>query len=130
VRRPGYPGLVVTGRDADEMRCAAAAVRKQLAFYGSTPAYRPVLEHHGWGDLQPELQQLSRQGRWDDMAGLIDDELLDTFAVVAEPDHVGAAISARFGGAVDRFTLYTPYGLHPSVAAQIVADLHAAAAGN
>jgi probable F420-dependent oxidoreductase len=122
-----YPGLVVTGRDDEEMRAAEAAVRKQLAFYGSTPAYRPVLEHHGWGDLQPELQQLSREGRWDDMTGLIDDELLGTFAVVAEPDRVATAITARFGGAVDRFTLYTPYALHPSVAAQIVADLHAAA---
>jgi probable F420-dependent oxidoreductase len=122
-----YPGLVVTGRDAGEMRAADAAVRKQLAFYGSTPAYRPVLEHHGWGDLQPELQQLSRDGRWDDMTALVDDELLATFAVVAEPDRVGAAISDRFGGAVDRFTLYTPYALHPSVAARVVADLHAAA---
>jgi probable F420-dependent oxidoreductase len=121
-----YPGMVVTGRDDEEMRAAEAAVRKQLAFYGSTPAYRPVLEHHGWGDLQPELQQLSREGRWDDMTGLIDDELLATFAVVAEPDRVGAAISARFEGAVDRFTLYTPYALHPSVAALVVADLHAA----
>lgn len=119
-----YPGLVVTGRDEAEMAVAAAAVRKQLAFYGSTPAYRGVLEHHGWGALQPELQSLSKQGEWDAMAGLIDDEMLSTFAVVATPGDVGRVIRQRFDGVVDRFTLYTPYGLHRSVEEQIVTDMH------
>jgi probable F420-dependent oxidoreductase len=123
-----YPGMVVTGRDDGEMRAATASVRKQLAFYGSTPAYRPVLDHHGWADLQPELQQLSRRGEWDDMAALIDDEMLETFAVVAEPDRAADAIRARFAGAVDRFTLYTPYAVHPTVVSRIVRDLHATAA--
>jgi probable F420-dependent oxidoreductase len=119
-----YPGLVVTGRDEAEMAVAAAAVRKQLAFYGSTPAYRGVLEHHGWGALQPQLQSLSRQGEWDAMARLIDDEMLSTFAVLAEPDQVGSTIRRRFDGVVDRFTLYTPYSLHRSVEEQIVRDMH------
>jgi probable F420-dependent oxidoreductase len=122
-----YPGLVVTGRDAGEMQTATASVRKQLAFYGSTPAYRPVLDHHGWGDLQPALQQLSRRGEWDEMASLIDEELLGTFAIVAAPDRVADAIRTRFDGAVDRFTLYTPYAAHPSVVSRIVRDLHDAA---
>jgi probable F420-dependent oxidoreductase len=121
-----YPGMVVTGRDAEEMRAATASVRKQLAFYGSTPAYRPVLDHHGWGDLQPALQQLSRRGEWDEMASLIDDEVLATFAIVAEPDGVADAILGRFAGAVDRFTLYTPYAVDPAVVSRIVRDLHAA----
>jgi probable F420-dependent oxidoreductase len=121
-----YPGLVVTGRDAEETAAATATVRKQLAFYGSTPAYRPVLDHHGWGDLQPALQQLSRRGEWDEMASLIDDEVLATFAVVAEPDGVADAILGRFAGAVDRFTLYTPYAVDPAVVSRIVRDLHAA----
>jgi probable F420-dependent oxidoreductase len=119
-----YPGLVVTGRDEAEMAVAAAAVRKQLAFYGSTPAYRGVLEHHGWGALQPKLQSLSKQGEWDAMARLIDDEMLSTFAVLAEPDAVGTTIRRRFDGVVDRFTLYTPYSLHPSVEEQIIRDMH------
>ena len=72
-----YPGMVVTGVDEASFAEAEAATRKQLAFYGSTPAYRPVLELHGWGDLQSELNILSKRGAWDDMTGLIDDEVLD-----------------------------------------------------
>jgi hypothetical protein len=56
------------------------ATRRLLAFYGSTPAYRPVLDIHGWGDLQPELNAMSKQGRWQEMAGLITDEVLHTIA--------------------------------------------------
>ncbi len=67
------------------MATAVAGTRSLLAFYGSTPAYRPVLDAHGWGDLQPELNTLSKQGRWDEMGGLIDDEMLDTLAVRGEP---------------------------------------------
>ena len=77
-----YPGLVVTGVDEAGFEAAAKAVRSQLAFYGSTPAYRPVLDLHGWGDLQTELNTLSKRGAWDDMAALIDDDVLTTFAVV------------------------------------------------
>jgi hypothetical protein len=76
------PVFVVTGVDETEM-AAAAGTRKQIAFYASTPAYRKVLELHGWGDLQTELHRLSLDGRWDAMADLIDDEILETFAVVA-----------------------------------------------
>ena len=56
------------------------ATRRLLAFYGSTPAYRPVLDMHGWGDLQPELNALSKQGRWEEMGRLIDDDVLHTIA--------------------------------------------------
>src|SRR5580692_7782064 len=79
-----YPGFVVTGADGKSTEAAATAVRQQIAFYGSTPAYRPVLDLHGWGDLQPELNTLSKRGAWDQMADLIDDEMLNTFAVVGE----------------------------------------------
>jgi|GEM_PF-106792 len=77
-----FPGMVVTGLDEAAVIALAAATRKQLAFYGSTPAYRPVLDLHGWGDLQAELNTLSKRGAWDDMANLIDDDMLHTFAVV------------------------------------------------
>ena len=81
-----YPGMVVTGADEAGFAAATRAVKAQLAFYGSTPAYRPVLELHGWGDLQTELNTLSKRGSWDAMADLIDDEMLNTFAVVGELD--------------------------------------------
>ena len=72
-------------------------MRQQIAFYGSTPAYRPVLELHGWGDLQPELNTLSKRGEWVKMGELIDDDMLNAFAVVAPLDQVagrGAAAAS------------------------------------
>ena len=105
-------GLVVTGRTEEEMAAADLGVRRQIAFYGSTPAYHGVLELHGWGELGVELNRLSRstdEDRWVRMGELIDDDVLGAFAVVAEPDALGPALVARFGGIVDRFTFYTPY---------------------
>ena len=64
------------------MAAAATGTRQQIAFYGSTPAYRAVLDLHGWGGLQDELNALSKQGKWAEMGDLIDDEILNTFAVV------------------------------------------------
>ena len=103
------PAFIVTGQDDEEMAASAVGVRRQVAFYGSTPAYRGVLEHHGWGDLQDELNVLSKQGEWATMGELIDDEILGTFAVVAEPDAIAGALLERWGGLVDRISFYAPY---------------------
>jgi probable F420-dependent oxidoreductase len=94
--------MVATGGNDDEVAAAATATRKQIAFYGSTPAYRKVLELHGWGDLHTELNRLSKQGEWDAMGSLIDDEMLAAFAVVGPVDQVGAAVKDRCDGVVDR----------------------------
>jgi len=96
------PVFIVTGRDDAEMATAAAAYRNQIAFYASTPAYRRVLELHGWGDLQPDLRRLSLAGAWDDMSALIDDDMLGAFAVAAPIDRVGAALAERCAGVIDR----------------------------
>jgi probable F420-dependent oxidoreductase len=96
------PVFVVTGDSDAELAAAAAATRKQIAFYGSTPAYRRVLELHGWGDLQTELHQLSLQGAWDTMGSLIDDEMLEAFAVVAPVADVAADLRNRYDGVLDR----------------------------
>jgi len=104
-----YPGFVVTGRDDKELAKASQATRQQIAFYGSTPAYRPVLDLHGWGDLQTELNALSKQGEWVKMADLIDDDVLTAFAVVTEPEKVPEQIYGRYGDMVDRFSFYAPY---------------------
>jgi probable F420-dependent oxidoreductase len=124
-----YPGFVVTGSDEEAMRASAREIRRRIAFYGSTPAYRPVLELHGWGELQTELRTLSLQGRWDDMGSLVNDEVLRTFAVVAEPDGVAEAILARFGGLVDRFMLTVPRRDDLEAWAPMVESLNADAAG-
>jgi probable F420-dependent oxidoreductase len=94
--------MVATGENDSELAAATAAVRKQIAFYGSTPAYRKVLELHGWDDLHTELHRLSLDGEWDTMGSLIDDEMLTAFAVVGPVDTVAAALRGRCQGAVDR----------------------------
>ena len=100
------PVFVVSGFRADDAAEQAAATRNQIAFYGSTPAYRPVLEHHGWGDAQSELNRLSKQGRWNDMGDVIDDSMLDAFAIVADPPDVPVRLAERFGGVLDRLQFY------------------------
>jgi probable F420-dependent oxidoreductase len=106
------PGLVVSGRTEEEMARAAAAVKETIAFYGSTPAYRPVLELHGWEALADELHALSvgrREDKWTAMRDLVDDEVLSTFAVVGTAEEVGPMVRERFDGAVDRFSVYASY---------------------
>jgi probable F420-dependent oxidoreductase len=100
------PGFVVTGATEHEMAAHAKAAKAQLAFYGSTPAYRPVLELHGWGELQSELHARSKRGEWTEMGELVDDEVLAAFAVVAPPERVADAVLERWGGLVDRFGFY------------------------
>jgi probable F420-dependent oxidoreductase len=106
------PGFVVTGRDEAETASAADGVRAQVAFYGSTPAYRPVLELHGWGALADELHALSVRrdpDRWTAMRDRVPDEVLQEFAVVAPPGEVADRVRERFDGLVDRFSVYAPY---------------------
>jgi alkanesulfonate monooxygenase SsuD/methylene tetrahydromethanopterin reductase-like flavin-dependent oxidoreductase (luciferase family) len=100
--------FVVTGRNEKEFAESAVAVRNQIAFYGSTPAYLPVLEHHGWADLGVELNRLSKTrdpDKWLEMGKLIDDDVLHTFAIVAEPDQVGPRLRARWGALITRYEL-------------------------
>ena len=99
-----YPGFVVSGTTEEAFAQTKQAVCKQIAFYGSTPAYAPVLGIEGWGELQPELNRLSKQGQWDEMGTLITDEVLDKFAVVGEPDAAVDKFLSRFGDVVDRTT--------------------------
>ena len=94
--------MVVAGDDEETFASSREAVRAQLAFYASTPTYRPVLELHGWGELQTEANRLTREGRWQDMGELICDDILDTFAVVSERiDDVPSLLFQRYGGLVD-----------------------------
>ncbi|MFN8227931.1 MAG: LLM class F420-dependent oxidoreductase [Mycobacterium sp.] len=119
------PVFVVTGRDEGEMAAAAAAYRKQIAFYASTPAYRRVLELHGWGELQPELRRLSLAGAWDAMADLVDDEMLGAFAVVAPIDKVAAALAHRCDGVLDRVLPGFAGGTPEPVIAAVLEDVRA-----
>ena len=108
------PSFVVTGSDEKEMEAAAAGTRQQIAFYGSTPAYRGVLDIHGWGGLQDELNTLSKQGKWVEMGSLITDDILNTFAVVGEPEGVAPELHRRYGDVINRISFYAPYKSDPA----------------
>jgi probable F420-dependent oxidoreductase len=99
------PGFVVARDTEEEIATGIQFVKQQISVYGSTPAYRPVLETHGWGELQDELNALSKRGAWDKMPGLIDDEILHTFAVVGTPEDASAEIQRRYGDLATRITL-------------------------
>jgi len=107
------PLFVVTGTSDEELDKAREGTKQQIAFYGSTPAYRGVLERHGWGDLQDDLNRLSKQGQWVEMGDLITDEILEAFAVVAAPEDIPKALLARYGDVVDRLSFYAPYRSDP-----------------
>lgn len=101
--------FVVTGENDAEMQASAAAAKQQIAFYASTPSYSTILEINGWGDLADRLNALSRQGRWQEMGGLISDEMLAEVAVVAPVDELAHAMKARYEGLLDRVGYYLPF---------------------
>ena len=103
--RSPRPSFVVARDSEEEIAAGVQFVKQQIAFYGSTPAYRPVLELHGWGDLQDELNAMTKRGAWDEMAGMIDDEILHTFAVIGTPEEAAAEIQRRYGDVATRVTL-------------------------
>ena len=120
------PSFVVTGNNEDQLKEAAAGTRQQIAFYGSTPAYKGVLDAHGWGGLQDELNALSKQGKWVEMGTLIDDEILNTFAVVGEPEQIAPELHARYGDCIQRISFYAPYKSDPERWKTVIAALSAA----
>ncbi len=97
-----YAPMLATGRTDEALDKAIDVVRGRIAFYGCTVAYKPVLDIHGWGDLQDELIALNRQHRTEAMAALITDEMVDTIAIVGKPEQVVDRMKARFGGLIAR----------------------------
>ncbi len=120
------PMFVVTGTNEEEYEAARRGTKQQIAFYGSTPAYRGVLELHGWGDLQGDLNRLSKQGDWVQMGELVDDEILGAFAVIGEPEEIPAKLLDRYGDMVDRISFYAPYKSDPERWARVVEGFKAA----
>jgi probable F420-dependent oxidoreductase len=103
-----YSNFVVTGRDEAEFEASRKAARERIAFYGSTPAYKGVLESIGVGELQGELNTMSKQGRWKEMGTLITDEILEAFAVVGEPGDIAPEMLRRYGTFTDRTSASFP----------------------
>jgi probable F420-dependent oxidoreductase len=117
------PAFVAVGRTEQELATAVAGTKKRIAFYGSTPSYRAVLEMYGWGAAQDELNRLSKQGRWDDMGDVITDEMLHEFAVVGTPAEVGPQLVAKIGKIYHRATLYSAYEADPSLWTELLAAI-------
>lgn len=116
--------MTATGDTEEALNTARETIRMQLAFYGSTPAYRCMLDCHGWGELQSELQRLTRDGLWDQMPSVVDDTILNTFAVVGEPGQIADLIKQRLQGLpVTRVSLVTPYSQNPAQFASIAQAL-------
>ena len=101
--------FVVTGDNDQAIEAAAAAIKQQISFYASTRTYAPVLATHGWEEVSPKLNELSRQGRWTEMADLISDEVLEEFAVIGPRDRVGEMLKRKYDGVLDRISLYLPF---------------------
>jgi probable F420-dependent oxidoreductase len=110
--------IAMIGSTDAEIAVARMKAKGQIAFYGSTPAYRVLLDHHGWGHLQPELNRMSKQGQWSEMIALVTDDMLDTIGVAGQPAEVGRRLRQRNAWA-DRTSLV----LYNETAPEAVADL-------
>lgn len=130
--RPGFTvvgqAIVATGRDEAEVAQARSAARTLLAFYASTPAYRPVLDLHGFGELQPALRDLTRAGRWADLPAAVPAELVDLVVVSGEPAAVGAALGRRFARC-SRVALSLPHTPSYAVLGEVAAAVRALPSG-
>ena len=117
--------MICSGADDEEIERNRQATKNQIAFYGSTPAYRPVLDCHGWGELQPELNALTKQGKWNEMSALVSDELLEAIAICAPLDEVADRVRERARGRASRVSLVAHWARDPDVWDDVVRDLAA-----
>ena len=118
----GMP-FVITGQTEQSIQEAILGTKKQIAFYGSTPAYRPVLELHGFGALQDELNAMSKRGLWDEMGTVIPDEFVDLVAVTGAPEEIAGKLQERYGDLLHRMSFYTMYKSDPQIWPQIIRAL-------
>jgi probable F420-dependent oxidoreductase len=119
-RLVGMP-FIALGETDEALQKSVQAVKGTIAFYASTPAYLPVLDLHGWSDIHPQLLKLSKQGRWQEMGSLIDDELLNALCVVGNAAQCARQLKQRFEGVFDLICGYTSgvTGLPPQILAEI-----------
>ncbi len=103
------PVFIISGADEAELNASKESVRTQIAFYASTPSYRPVLQCHGWGEVGERLSQMAAQGKWEEMPGEVTDEMLGVFAVTGRWEELPALIQARYDGLLDRVMYYVPF---------------------
>ncbi|MDC0362004.1 TIGR03617 family F420-dependent LLM class oxidoreductase [Halioglobus sp.] len=115
--------IVITGETEAEREAATQSVKSLLGFYASTPAYRPPMDAIGYGDLQPELNRLSKEGRWEELGAHIDDSFLDAFTTRGEPDEIASKLIEKYGPYADRLAIYSPYAAPDTMWAAIISEL-------
>jgi probable F420-dependent oxidoreductase len=119
-----FPLMVVAADTDEQLQQGLDGMRPRLAFYGSTPAYKVVLDVHGWGDLQPELNRLSKTGDWATMSTLVTDEMLDAFVVAGRPEEIAGKVRERYGDALQRVSVDVPAEADAPRWARVLAGLH------
>lgn len=115
--------IVITGETEEARQIATESVKGLLGFYSSTPAYRPPMEAVGYGELQPVLNQLSKEGRWEELGGYIDDTFLDAFTTRGEPGEIAAKLKEKYGANADRLAIYAPYAAPNDMWRSIIREL-------
>ena len=116
-------GFIATGETEDDVQKVAEWVRHRIAFYGSTPSYWPVLEHHGYGDLGRKLNRMTKDGKWNEIVNEIPDDVLHLFAVIAPFTQLESAIVKRFGGTVDAIYASTSQDIRPQIPSDVLQDI-------
>jgi len=116
-------GFIATGPDEESVAKMFEWVRTRVAFYGSTPAYWPVLEVHGLHDLGRKLNVMSKTGQWDQMSAEISDDIVRLFAVVGTHRELAGEIEKRFAGVTDAVTLSGGYGVHQHIPPDLIQDI-------
>ncbi len=117
------PAFIVAADTEEQHEAGIKKVRDQIGFYGSTPAYRPVLELHGWGDLQDELNAMTKRDAWDQLADIVTDEVLNTFGIIGTPEDTFDEIKRRYGDICSRVTVALPDGIDPDRRAELFSRL-------
>lgn len=110
--------------DEAERDAALAAARFNLAFHASTPSYRVTLDAHGWGDVQPQLNALTKAGKWAEMAALITDEMVDALTLRGTPEQAAATAAVRYAGIADRLALSLPGTCRPELLSRFLNALN------
>ena len=115
--------IVITGEDDESRRTAREKVKSLLGFYASTPAYRPPMEAVGFADLQPILNQMSKEGKWGELGNRIGDDFVDAFTTQGRPDEIAEKLRQKYGSCADRLAIYAPYEARDSMWRQIITEL-------
>jgi len=115
--------IVITGETEEARQIAKESVKSLLGFYASTPAYRPPMEAVGFGELQPTMNKLSKEGKWDELASYIDDQFVDAFCTQGEPEEIADKLRDKYGAHADRLAIYAPYAAPDEMWKTIIADL-------